>query len=86
MSGDEDLKQLAELARATQGLAPSPGFEARVMARVRERVERESSRSRGILLGCFAAAAAIAIWVAQVEQRQVETHALTLMDSMELTQ
>ncbi len=86
MSSNEDLKQLEALARATQSLAPSPGFEARVMARVRSQVERESWKSRGVLLGCFAAAAAVAIWVAQVEQRQVDTDALTLFDSMELTQ
>ncbi|MCA9628981.1 MAG: hypothetical protein KC766_14980 [Myxococcales bacterium] len=86
MNGDEDLQQLEALTRATQSLAPSPGFEARVMTRIRARVERESWRSRGILLGCFAAAAAAAIWVAQLEQRQVDTDALTLFDSMELTQ
>ncbi|MCB9588388.1 MAG: hypothetical protein H6718_23470 [Polyangiaceae bacterium] len=86
MNSDEDLQQLAALARATDSLAPSAGFEARVMARIRERVERESWKSRGVLLGCFAAAAAIAIWVAQIEQRQVDTTALTLIDSLELSQ
>ncbi|MGE0328662.1 MAG: hypothetical protein AB7K71_32120 [Polyangiaceae bacterium] len=86
MNSDEDLQQLAALARATDSLEPSPGFEGRVMARVRERVERETWRSRRILLGCFAAAAAIAIWVAQIEQRQADTTTLTLIDSMELSQ
>ncbi len=83
MSDEHDL--IERLRARTAGIAPPTDFSDRVMARV-ERSEREPWAARGIAMGLFAAAAALAIWVSSTAQQQLDSEALSSFDLVELEQ
>lgn len=83
----QDLERLEQLARATQDMSPDPGFDPWIMRRISERVPAAQQRAlSAVLLACFAAAAVAAVMVSQVEQRQLDTGALSLLDSLDSPQ
>lgn len=83
----QDLDRLDQLALATQSIEPDLGFDSWIMQRVSERVPPAQPRVlSAVLLACFAAAAAVAVMVTHVEQRQLDTGALSLLDSLEAPQ
>lgn len=84
---DQDLERLQRLARATQDITPDAAFDSWIMQRISERVPPAQSRlANAVLLACFAAAAAAAVLVTQVEQQQLDSGALSLLDSLDTPQ
>ncbi|MBK7586694.1 MAG: hypothetical protein IPI67_41720 [Myxococcales bacterium] len=84
---EDHAAKLARLAAATEALAPPSGLADRVMLRVeREKLEREPWGARGIVLGLFAAAAALSIWVSSSAQSELDRDALSSFDVVELEQ
>ncbi len=75
--------RLERLARATDNVAPPAGFEDQVMVAVHRAPRPKAWLARLALLGCFAAAAATAVFVSQTEQHQLDTKTLSVLDGLE---
>lgn len=87
MTHETDWQRGRRLAEATSGLEPSPDFTERVMLSVELYGKPlDLSPVRGAMLVCFAAAASVAFLFFHFEQRQLDTGAFSVLDSIEQSQ